>query len=144
VVEPAVADPGAAYHAAQDAALRGSSALAALWPNGVARIYSVAPHNAPLPYLIIGDDQILEDSDDCVSASEINSNVHVWTKPEPPDVQLGRQIAGLVRSILADAGLPISGFDLVLAQFVDARHLTDPDGSSHAVLAFRYLVTAIP
>jgi hypothetical protein len=144
MAEPVVADPGAAYHAAQDAALRGSAALAAFWPGGVARIYGVVPHNAPLPYIITGDDQILEDSDECVSASEINANVHVWTKPEPPDVQLGRQIAGQVRAILADEALVIAGFDLVMAQFVDTRHVTSPDGSSHAVLGFRYLVTASP
>jgi hypothetical protein len=137
-----MADPGAAFHDAQDAALRASPELAALWPAGVVRIFATPPQNVPLPYLLTGDDQILEDSDTCVSASEIAANVHVWTKPDPPDVQLGRLMAGAVRAALTGP-LAIAGFDLVLAEFVDTRHFTDPDGSSHAVLAFRYLVTAL-
>ena len=135
-----MADPAAAFHAAQDAALRASVDLAALFPGGQPRIYSVVPQNAPLPFLRIGDDQILEDSTECVSGSEIYALVHVWTKPDPPGVQLGRVIAGLVRDILTD--IEIAGFDTVLALFVDTRHLTDPDGSSHAVLTFHYSTTA--
>ena len=137
-----MSDPAAAFHTAQDAALRGSSELAALFPGALARVYSVVPQNAPLPMIRIGDDQVLEDSDECVSASELFATVHIWTQPEPPDVQLGRRIAGVVRGLLVD--LPIAGFDLVLGEFVEARHLTDPDGSSHAVLVFHYLTTATP
>ena len=137
-----MADPAAAFHAAQDAALRTSADLAALFPGGVVRVYSVVPQNAPLPFIRIGDDQVIEDSDECVSASELFAAVHVWTKPDPPSVQLGRQIAGVVRETLAPE-FPIQGFDTVLARFMDARHLTDPDGSSHAVLTFHFLVTAL-
>lgn len=135
-----MADPGEAFHVAQDAALRGSDELAALWPGGVARIYSVVPQNAPLPFVRIGDDQIIEDSDECLSGSEIFATVHVWTSPEPPDVQLGRRIAGVIRDALA-ADIGLNGFDTVLFAFVETRHLTDPDGTSHALLVFRYLVT---
>jgi hypothetical protein len=86
-----MADPAAAFHAAQDAALRASAPLAALFPGGVVKLYSVVPQNAPLPFIRIGDDQIIEDTDPtCASSSEIFALVHVWTKPDPPDVQLGR------------------------------------------------------
>ena len=136
-------DPAAAFHTAQDAALRGSAELAALFPGGLVRVYSVVPQNAPLPMIRIGDDQLLEDSDECVSASEIFATVHVWTRPEPPDVQLGRQIAGVVRAVLGTE-LALVGHDTVLGEFTNALHLTDPDGSSHAVLSFRYLTTATP
>jgi len=137
-----MADPAAAFHAAEDAALRGSAALAALFPGGVVRVYSTVPQNAPLPFIRIGDDQIIEDSDECASGSEIFATVHVWTKPDPPSVQLGRQIAGVIRETLAP-DLAIAGFDTVLARFQDTRLLTDPDGSSHAVLTFHYFTTAI-
>lgn len=136
-----MADPAAAFHAAQDTALRDAVDLGSLWPGGVARIYSVVPQNAPLPFIRIGDDQIIEDSDECVSASEVFALVHVWTKPDPPGVQLGRQIAGVIRDILAADDFGVEGFDTVLAMFLDARHLTDPDGSSHAVLTFHYFLT---
>jgi hypothetical protein len=136
-----MADPAAAFHAAQDAALRTSLDLQMLFSGGVVRLYSVVPENAPLPFIRIGDDQVIEDSDDCVSASEIFALVHVWTKPDPPGVQLGRQIAGIIRETLAP-DLPVAGFDTVLAYFESTRHLTDPDGSSHAVLTFHYALTS--
>jgi hypothetical protein len=138
-----MADPAAAFHAAQDAALRGSAELAALWAPDVARIYSVVPQNAPLPFIRIGDDQVLEETTECVSASDLYATVHVWSKPDPPDVQLGRQIAGVIRDILTNQGMLIAGFDLVIATYVDTRHTTDPDGSSHAVLTFQYGLTAL-
>lgn len=138
-----MADPAAAFHEAQDATLRGSSELAAFWPGGVVRLYSVVPQNAPLPFIRIGDDQIIDDSDECIGGSELFAGVHVWTSPEPPDVQQGRLIAGVIRGLLAPT-LEIPGFSTVLAEFRETRHLTDPDGSSHAVLAFRYLVTDQP
>ena len=138
-----MSDPAAAFHAAQDACLRGSAPLAALFPGGAVRLYSVVPQNAPLPFIRIGDDQVMQDMDDtCVSSSEIFALVHVWTKPDPPDVQLGRQIAGVIRDTLTAENLPIAGFDTVLVDFIDARHLTDPDGSSHAVLTFHVFATA--
>jgi hypothetical protein len=138
-----MADPAAAFTAAQDAALRSSVALNGLWPDGRARIYSVVPQNAPLPIIRIGDDQVLEDSTDCVSASELFATVHVWTRPDPPSVNLGRQIAGVIRDILTDDSFTIAGFDVVLATFVDTHHLTDPEGSSHAVMSFHYDLTAL-
>jgi len=137
-----MSDPAVAFHVAQDAALRASADLALLFPDGRARVYSVVPQNAPMPFIRIGDDQVVEDSDECVSASEIFAQVHIWTEPDPPDVQLGRQIAGIVRGLLRD--LAVTGFDLVLGEFVDTRHLTDPDGSSHALLTFHYLLTTNP
>jgi uncharacterized protein DUF3168 len=137
-----MADPAAAFHAAQDAALRASPELAALFPGGVVRVYSVVPQNAPLPFIRIGDDQIINDDDDCASSSEIFAAVHVWSKPDPPSVQLGRQIAGAIRETLAPE-LLIPGWDTVLALHLDTRHLTDPDGSSHAVLTFHLFVTAV-
>jgi hypothetical protein len=135
-------DPAVVFHAAQLAALKASAELAALFPGGLVRAFAIPPENAALPWIKVGDDQIVEDSDECSSGSEIFAAVHIWTKPEPPDVALGRQMAGLVREILVD--LELAGFDLVLGEFVEARHLTDPDGSSHAVLGFRYLATANP
>lgn len=137
-----MADPAAAFHAALDAALRGSPPLQALFPGGVVKLYSVVPQNAPLPFIQIGQDQVLEDSTDCIDGSDLFAAINVWSKPDPPDVQLGRQIAAAIRATLIPAldtpGLTVPGFDIPLAVFVDTKHLTDPDGSSHAVLMFHF------
>jgi hypothetical protein len=139
-----MADPAAAFHTAQDAALRGSGELASLFPNSTPRIYGVVPQNAPLPFIRIGDDQVLEDSTDCASGSEIYAVAHVWTRPDPPGVQLARQMAGVIRDLLADPEtFVVQDFDVIDALFVDTRHLTDPDGSTHAVITFHYALTAL-
>jgi len=136
-----MADPAAVFHAALDAALRASPELAELFPGNIVRLYSVVPQNAPLPFIRIGDDQIIEDSDECVSASDVFAAVHVWSKPDPPSVQLGRVIAGVIRDLITPE-FEVPGFDVVLATFLDTRHLTDPDGTSHALLNFHFALTA--
>ena len=99
------------------------------------------PQNAPLPFIRVGDDQIIDDGDQCATSSEIFSTVHVWTKPDPPGVTLGRQIAGVIRGLMVTLALP--GFDTEVQMFLDTRHMTDPDGSSHAVLNFHHFTTAL-
>jgi hypothetical protein len=37
----------------------------------------------------------------------------------------------------------LPGFDTEVQTFLDTRHFTDPDGSSHALLNFHYLTTAL-
>jgi hypothetical protein len=139
-----MADPAAAFHTAQDAALRSSIELANLFPNQQVRIYGTVPQNAPLPFIRIGDDQVLADDTECASGSEVYAVVHIWTRPDPPSVQLARQIAGVVRDILADPDtFTVADFDVIDALFVDTRHLTDPDGSTHAVMTFHYALTAL-
>jgi hypothetical protein len=138
-----MADPAAAFHTAQDAVLRGSVELGNLFPDLRARIYGVVPQNATLPFIRIGDDQVLQDDTDCASGSEIYAVVHIWTRPDPPGVQLARQMAGLIRDLLGDPDtFTVVDFDVVDALFIDTRHLTDPDGSTHAVLTFHYALTA--
>lgn len=136
-----MSDPGAAFHTAQEAALRGSAELQAAL-GGTVRVYSVVPTNQTFPFIRIGDDQILDDSDDCQEGSEIVSRVHVFTAPNPPQAQLVRSIASAIRDTLK-ADLGIAGHDTILSEFVDTQHLSEPDGVSHAVLTFRYLTTPI-
>lgn len=125
---------------AQEAALRASAALLAAAPWTQPRVYRSIPTNAPLPYIKLGEDQVIDDSDDCQDGSEIISTVHVWSKPETPQAMEGRRIAAALRVEL-QADLVIPGHDLVLAAFVSKSFTTDPDDSTHAILTFRYLTT---
>jgi hypothetical protein len=139
-----MADPAAAFHVAQEATLRSSAALADLFPDNIARIYGTVPQNAPLPFIRIGDDQVLADDTDCASGSDVYATVHIWTRPDPPSVQLARQMAGVIRDLLADPDtFAVQDFDVIDALFIDTRHLTDPDGSTHAVMTFHYALTAL-
>lgn len=139
-------DPSEAFLVGMEAAMRGESALPAAMGLAVARIYpGERPANAQLPYIWHGDDQVIgDDRGECGDASEIFSNVHIYAASEDAAGVKGgrrvRRIAGVLRPLLKD-GFAIEGHTVSLAEFTDMRVLTDPAGSTHAVLTFRYRTT---
>lgn len=137
-------DPALALQNAIEATLRGSVEMKAAMGLETVRLYTMsAPTGAPHPYVIIGEDQILDDSTECADSSEVYTTVHVWTR-DPADVSASRaqakSIAGVVRSALKGP-MTVMGFDLVLQDFDSTRHLSDPDGlTAHAVVSHRFLL----
>lgn len=130
------------FAVAQEAVLRGSAALATAMGLAKVRVYEVAPTNAPKPYVKIGDDQIVDDSDECQDGSEIFSTIHIWSQPEPPSTSQARRMSAVVRGLL-NADLGIAGHETILAEHQDTRFLTDPGGATHVVMTFRYLTMPI-
>lgn len=128
------------FPAAQEAALRGSVALRQAMGLAVAVIFDALPENQPVPYVVIGEDQILDDSDECQNGSEIYSTVHFWSKPEPPSSAQARSMATALRAAL-NADLAIVGHETVLHAFEDMQFKTDPGGVTHGIIVFRYLTT---
>ena len=132
----------AVFHAAQEAALRASVPLATAM--GTVRVYTDAPPtNAPsggsvFPYIRTGDNQYIDDSDECQDGTEIVATSHVFDRPEPISATRALQIAGIVRSIL-NAALTLTGHEVVLHEFIDMRQVTDPTGATHVVITHRYL-----
>lgn len=139
-----MSDPSLALQNAVEAALRGSDALAGAMGLQKVRLYTLsAPTDAPFPYLVIGEDQIVDDETECAASSEAFTTVHVWSRVED-DVSASRAqakaIAGLVRTIL-NAALPLVGFVTTEWRFETVRHLTDPDQrTAHSVVEHRYLI----
>lgn len=138
-----MSDPSLALQNAMEAALRSSPALAEAM-GGRVRLYTLsAGDNAPFPYIVIGEDQIVGDETECAASSEAFTTVHVWSRVED-DVSASRAqakaIAALVRTIL-NAPLPLAGFVVTDWRFETARHLTDPDQrTAHSVVEHRYLI----
>lgn len=138
-----MSDPSLALQNAMEAALRASPALAEAM-GGRVRLYTLsAGDNAPFPYIVIGEDQIIDDETECAASSDAFTTVHVWSRVED-DVSASRAqaktIAGIVRTIL-NAPLPLAGFVTTEWRFETARHLTDPDQrTAHSVVEHRYLI----
>lgn len=139
-----MSDPSLALQDAIDAALRASTEMAAAMGVNVVRLYSMtAPVDAPFPYVVIGEDQVVDDSTECADSSEVFTTIHVWSRVED-DVKASRRqaktMAGAVRATLK-APLAVAGFDVVLQEFETTRHLTDPDGrTAHSVVEHRFLL----
>lgn len=110
------------------------------------RIYDSIPqqHTKPgdsshFPYVQIGDDEIIDESNGCGLAFECFVTVHVWTRePGKPQAKL---IGAAVRAAL-DVSLDVGGFVCrdVESRFNSARYFLDPDGlTTHGVLTFRFV-----
>jgi hypothetical protein len=127
-----------AFTQAQEKRLRDNqAALDAAADGAKVRIYRAVPVNAVLPYIIIGEDQLLEDSDECSDAWDLNATVHVFTKPDPPEAITNRSLAAVVRDLLK-ADLALDGYRTVDWTFESTRILTEADRSTHAVLNHSY------
>ncbi len=137
-----MSDVAEQFSIAQEAAVRDSAALAAAMGLAQPRIYPVRPPNVAYPYLVIGEDQIIDDSDECQEGSEIFSTLHLWDKPEPPSNRRARAIEAVLRRLL-NADLAIAGHETIEHAYEGVRFLTDPDGATHGVLTFRYLTIPI-
>jgi len=137
-------DPALALQDGIEQAMRTDAAILTAMGLERVRLYTMsAPVEAPYPFIVIGEDQIVDDSTDCSDSTEAFATVHVWARLED-DVagtrRQAKQIASAVRGALQSMTV-ISGFDLVLSEFENTRHLTDPDGlTAHAVISYRFLL----
>jgi hypothetical protein len=135
-----MADLAAGFHAAQETALRGSAALKTAMGLPSARIYTVVPKDVLLPYVLIGEDQVLYDQSGCAGEGEIFATVNWWSKPTVPDVTQSRAMGAAILTALVGA-LTISGHDVDEYELQDMTYATDPDGSTHGRAIFHYLTT---
>lgn len=137
--------PAVPFKLAEEAALRGSVALRTAMGLSLARIYYEAPENAPLPYVVLGDHEISDDSDGCGDAHTIISTVRWWTKivGDMKGSDVARQMgAAIIAALLRE--LAIEGHVTVLWEMeVPETYGTDPDQSSRGRVTFRYETTAL-
>lgn len=136
--------PAIPFKAAQAAALRGSAALAAAM-GGVVRLYTEVPAKAPLPYVVVGADEIDDLSDGCGEAHSIVATVQWWT--QMVGAVKGSDAARAMGSAIIAAlltELAIAGHDTVLAVMEGPEtYGTDPDQSSRGRVSIRYETTAL-
>lgn len=127
---------GAQVQAALYAALNGATDCGA-------RIYDRVPEGAVFPYVTIGDEQVINDGDQCTDGWEVIPDVHVWSRPVNGSKAEVKTIAAQV--VAAVLGISaIDGFDLASVHHETTRFLRDPDGKTeHAVLTFRLVISAV-
>lgn len=125
-------DPSLAIQGAVFAALNTTPAVAG------GRIYDSIPASASFPYVTIGDSDTAGDDNECFDASEVNIQVHVWSRAQ--GMPEAKQIASTIRDRLVTQ-FSISGFKVTNAEHVLTLSRRDPDGlTSHVIVEFRYLV----
>ena len=139
-----MSDPALALQNAIETALRASAPLKAAMGLATVRLYTMsAPTNAPFPYVVIGEDQIIDDSTECAESSEVITTVHAWSRVDGNVAASRTQAKSMACVIRAElkALSAVTGFSVVLADFETTRHLTDPDGlTGHAAINHRFLL----
>lgn len=129
-------DPGDALQRAVVRTLTQDQALTAAF-EAPPRVYDRVPSKYVLPYITLGDIQILDDSH-CEAAWEAFVTVHVWSdKVGKPEAQ---RLGALIGAALS-AEIAIDDFVCVLAEFREKRVFSEPDGLTvHGVVTTRYLI----
>lgn len=139
-----MSDPSIAIQNALEAELRANAGVKSEF-GGMTRLYTLsAPNDAPFPFILIGEDQIIGDDTECADGSEIAVTIHVFARQDTPaNSRLkSKSIAGAVRAALTKK-LTITGHVMDDWIYEGTRYLIDPDGlTAHAVLNFTYLTTA--
>jgi hypothetical protein len=134
-----VASPDEALQKAVFSALTSNEAvLAALaGADPAKRVYDRVPAKYVLPYITIGEIQVLDDTH-CEAAWEAFVTTHAWSdKVGKGEVQ---RIGGAIGEAL-NAALVIPGFVCTEFQFRERRYFTEPDGlTTHGVIVHRYLI----
>lgn len=137
--------PAIPFKAAEDAALRGSAALAAAM-GGKVDLFTEVPSKATPPYVINGAHEIDDISDDgCGGAYSIVSTIQWWARMvgNVKGSDVVRAMGGPIVEVLLTE-LAIAGYDTVLAVMeVPETYGTDPDQSSRGRVAIRYELTAL-
>lgn len=130
-----------------------NAALVALIPPPNAksppRIYDEVPANVQFPYVVIGDDQLVDDTASGASW-EATSTIHIFTRPSDAAAVRGKREAKKIASAIIDAlgpaTLRFDGFvhrtsDEFETNFQSSRFFYEPDRLTvHGVLVFGFLI----
>lgn len=106
------------------------------------RVYDAIPPNPTFPYVTLGDDQVVGDDEECGQNSEVFVRIHGWSRPATPGYVEVKGIAIAIRNAVSAANFTLSGFTVVVVEFIQHQYLQDPDGQTrHSVSEFRFLIT---
>lgn len=135
-------DPGAAMQAAIHAKLVASAAIATAM-GGTARAYDKQPDPRPDPFIRVGDDQVLGDSNSCADGWEVLATIHTFSADAIRPRMVVKELMNNVAAAIGDDDSPPTptGFAVHAIELVQSRTYYEGDGlTAHGVQTFRYLV----
>lgn len=135
-----MSSPAAAFHAAQDAALRASSALATAMGISAVPLVEVLPNQVP-PYVVGGQYQILVENHPCADQAEIFSTVTWWSRTAVRDH--GAQARAMGAAVIAalNTALNVAGWYVVDWELQSEDYATQADQTTRGQAVFHYLLS---
>lgn len=91
------------------------------------------------PYVVIGDDQTVAWDTDTELGAEITATIHTWSRYSGKKEI--KELQGLVYNALHRTNYYLTGYEVVLCQFLQSQSFLDADGKTrHGVQTFRILI----
>ncbi|NKM86344.1 DUF3168 domain-containing protein [Rhizobium laguerreae] len=135
-----MSEPSLDLQKAVRARLLATSAVIAIVPAGSIADRSGTP--ATFPSILIGEGQTTPGGDIARRRHEVFADLHVWT--EEPGLAVCKQIAGAVRSALADGRWSFDHFEVADLYISSSRFMRDPDGKhGHSVISLSAIVLEV-
>lgn len=111
---------------------------------GGPRIYDEVPSSPVFPYVVIGDDQVLDDSH-CETAFEVHSTIHVFSRKPGAGITEAKTIGDALIATLGDGEIDVDGFisrtSDIESALTNTSYFYEPDRlTAHGVLVFRFLL----
>lgn len=137
-----IASPAGAVQRAIFAVLSNSTEVIAAFGGAGPRIYDQVPTSPNFPYVVIGDDQVSDDSH-AETAFEVHATVHVFARDK--GVTQAKEIGDAIFAALGSGDITLVGFVSKTAEIESAltnsTYFYEPDRlTAHGVLVFRYLL----
>lgn len=102
-------------------------------------VYDDVPDNAAAPYVVIGDDTLIEFDSDGISGFEATVTIHTWSTYRGKK-QI-KEMQGAIYDLLHRAELIVSGYNFIGCDSEYSESLLDADGvTRHGVQRFRILI----
>lgn len=104
------------------------------------KVYDTVPADAVAPYIHIGNEQVLDDSDGCAEGWEVITDIHIWSEPATGSKLEVKTIGAAAAQRLVQIAA-VEGFRVVIAAIENVRYLDDPDGvSKHGIVTSRHVL----
>ncbi|MCA1025785.1 DUF3168 domain-containing protein [Cytobacillus kochii] len=107
-------------------------------------VYDALPKNQPMPYILIGEENLLRNDTKSSVMTEHVLTIHAFSKANGTK-QVKEMTAYIINS-LVDTDLIVSGFDTVvqkLQNVVNMKELDDLGVIQHAVIQIKYTLTEV-
>ncbi len=91
------------------------------------------------PYIVIGDDSVVEWDTDTELGADATIVIHTWSRQRGKKET--KEIQGLIYNALHRANLTVTGYTLVGIDWIDSQTFLDGDGKTrHGVQTFRITI----
>ena len=106
----------------------------------VVGVYDAPPQDPKYPYIVIGDDTLVDWDTDTSYGAEVTITIHVWSAYH--GAKEAKEILGRIAGILHTKELSLRDTHLVLLRREFEQVLVDVDGTTrHGVCRYRAVVT---